>query len=68
MHLIVEDLNENKPTDIAYVYSGYAPLSIRIIQTAFKPGWKAKEETLRLLPGPVVEESQKTSSKQTCKI
>ena len=28
----VEDINEKEPSDIAYVYSGYAPLSVRLIQ------------------------------------
>jgi hypothetical protein len=32
-NLIVDDIDEQNPTDIAYVYSGYAPLSIRLIQS-----------------------------------
>ena len=32
LRLIVEDVNEQEPSDIAYVYSGYAPLSIRLVQ------------------------------------
>jgi hypothetical protein len=32
LKLIVDDVDEQKPDDIAYVYSGYAPLSIRLIQ------------------------------------
>jgi len=27
------------PNDIAYVFSGYAPLSIRLIQHAIRSGW-----------------------------
>ncbi|KAM0819303.1 putative Vacuolar protein sorting-associated protein 33A [Seiridium cardinale] len=30
--LIVDEVNEHDPNDIAYVYSGYAPLSIRLVQ------------------------------------
>lgn len=30
--LIVDEVNEQQPDDIAYVYSGYAPLSIRLLQ------------------------------------
>ena len=65
LHLIVEDVNEANPTDIAYVYSGYAPLSIRVIQSAFKTGWRSKEkdEVLKLLPGPIVEETQRLIAK-----
>ena len=32
LRLIMDEVNEQEPNDIAYVYSGYAPLSIRIIQ------------------------------------
>ncbi|EGC32075.1 hypothetical protein DICPUDRAFT_155993 [Dictyostelium purpureum] len=49
LHLIVDDLNEQSPNDIAYTYSGYAPLP---------GGWRHIEEVLRLLPGPTFEEIQ----------
>jgi len=62
MNLIIEDIDENKPTDIAFVYSGYAPISVRLVEWACQPGgWKSKEEVLKLLPGPVVEEIQSQS-------
>jgi hypothetical protein len=32
LHLIVDEVNESEPNDIAYAYSGYAPLSIRLVQ------------------------------------
>jgi len=32
LRLIVDEVNEQNPDDIAYVYSGYAPLSIRLVQ------------------------------------
>ncbi|KAF4625777.1 hypothetical protein G7Y89_g12387 [Cudoniella acicularis] len=32
MRLIVDEVNEHDPNDIAYVYSGYAPLSVRLVQ------------------------------------
>ena len=28
----MDEVNEQQPDDIAYVYSGYAPLSIRLVQ------------------------------------
>ncbi|KAL1923818.1 uncharacterized protein VTP21DRAFT_8798 [Calcarisporiella thermophila] len=34
LRLIVDDVNEHQPNDISYVYSGYAPLSIRLVQCA----------------------------------
>lgn len=58
LRLTVEDINEKEPSDIAYVYSGYAPLSVRLIQAAFNPGWKAMEEVMRTIPGPSFEETQ----------
>lgn len=32
LRLIVDEVDEQKPNDVAYVYSGYAPLSIRLVQ------------------------------------
>ncbi|KAI8908166.1 Sec1-like protein [Powellomyces hirtus] len=81
MRLIVDDVNEHQPNDISYVYSGYAPLSVRLVQAACQKtlgagttppnpgpagisshniGWKGWEEPLKLIPGPMFEEIQKT--------
>ncbi|KAF9436512.1 hypothetical protein BGZ76_003730 [Entomortierella beljakovae] len=32
LSLIVDEVNEHAPNDISYVYSGYAPLSVRLVQ------------------------------------
>ncbi|EMS52473.1 Vacuolar protein sorting-associated protein 33-like protein [Triticum urartu] len=40
------------PDDIAYIFAGYAPLSIRLVQHAVRSGWRSIEELLKLLPGP----------------
>jgi hypothetical protein len=32
LRLIVDEVNEHDPNDVAYVYSGYAPLSVRLVQ------------------------------------
>ena len=58
-NLIVENCNEESPTDIAYVFSGYAPLSVRFCQYLTKPSWKAYGDVFGLLPGPFVDESQR---------
>ncbi|KAF5947917.1 hypothetical protein HYC85_013874 [Camellia sinensis] len=42
----------DSPNDISYVFSGYAPLSIRLVQHAVRSGWRPVEEILKLLPGP----------------
>ncbi|KAL9266006.1 Vacuolar protein-sorting-associated protein 33-like protein [Drosera capensis] len=51
MRLVVEDNNTANPSDISYVFSGYAPLSVRLIQQAIRSGWRPVEDILRLLPG-----------------
>jgi hypothetical protein len=61
LHLLnVEGLDIASPNDIAYVYSGYAPLSVRLVQHAVRPGgWRQIEDSLRALPGvQAFEESQ----------
>ncbi|XP_058762201.1 vacuolar protein-sorting-associated protein 33 homolog [Vicia villosa] len=55
LELVVEDTDTANPNDIAYVFSGYAPLSIRLVQQAIRSGWRPVEEILKLLPGPHLE-------------
>ncbi|CAH1801545.1 unnamed protein product, partial [Owenia fusiformis] len=59
LKLCVEEVNEQNPNDISYVFSGYAPLSVRLAQYLARPGWRSIVEVLSLLPGPTVEEQQK---------
>lgn len=58
LNLVVEDVNEIQPTDISYVHSIYAPLSVRLIQNAAKPGWKSIADVLSLIPGNLIQETQ----------
>ncbi|XP_044460660.1 vacuolar protein-sorting-associated protein 33 homolog isoform X3 [Mangifera indica] len=55
LQLVVEDTDSANPNDISYVFSGYAPLSIRLVQNAVRSGWRPMEEILKLLPGPQME-------------
>ncbi|KAK8947577.1 hypothetical protein KSP40_PGU022728 [Platanthera guangdongensis] len=55
LQLIVSESEASRPDDISYIFSGYAPLSIRIVQHAIRSGWRSIEEVLRLLPGPHVD-------------
>ncbi|KAL4191165.1 hypothetical protein AMTRI_Chr07g28360 [Amborella trichopoda] len=55
MQLVVDDTDTANPNDIAYVFSGYAPLSIRLVQHAIRSGWRAIEDIVKLLPGPHME-------------
>ncbi|GLT93244.1 hypothetical protein SLE2022_110450 [Rubroshorea leprosula] len=55
LQLVVEDTNTANPNDIAYVFSGYAPLSVRMIHHAVRSGWRPMEAVWKLLPGPQME-------------
>ena len=44
--------DDASPTDISYVYSGYAPLSCRLVDAALRPGGLEQDEAARLIPGP----------------
>ncbi|XP_044738294.1 vacuolar protein sorting-associated protein 33A [Chrysoperla carnea] len=62
LHLTMEDTSEVDPTDISYVHSIYAPLSVRIVENIFKPrGLKHLQDFLGLLPGPSFEDTQPTA-------
>lgn len=46
------------PTDIGYVHTCYAPLSVRVAHMLALPDWRAREDILRLIPGPTFELNQ----------
>eukprot|EP01007_Sphenomonas_quadrangularis_P004033 NODE_930_length_1082_cov_161.960310_g763_i0.p1 GENE.NODE_930_length_1082_cov_161.960310_g763_i0~~NODE_930_length_1082_cov_161.960310_g763_i0.p1 ORF type:complete len:260 (+),score=74.04 NODE_930_length_1082_cov_161.960310_g763_i0:31-810(+) len=52
LRLWTDEVDEINPTDVAYVHSGYAPISVRIVEAALKNGWKAAEKLAEPLPGP----------------
>lgn len=54
LRLIIDDYNEQDPDDISYVYSGYAPLSVRIIQCILQ---KQHLQTLHKSPLPLTPSS-----------
>jgi len=58
LNLISDVVDEQNPTDIAYVHSVYAPLSVRLVQQLEKPGWRNIREVLDMLPGPSFEDTQ----------
>jgi hypothetical protein len=56
--LINAEVNTVEPDDVSYVSSGYAPLSVRLVQSAVQ-GWRGKEDTvLKELPGRLVDVTQ----------
>ena len=55
--LIVDDIDEKNPQDIAYTHCMYAPLSVRLVERAARNLWSdpATRKALAQLPGPTVE-------------
>jgi hypothetical protein len=41
LHLIVDEVNETEPDDAAYAFSGYAPLSVRLVQCVLQKQYMA---------------------------
>ena len=64
LHLTQDDVNEQDPSDIAYVHSVYAPMSVRLVQNCARPGWKAIRDILDMLPGPSFDEYQNLSRRR----
>ncbi|XP_063227243.1 vacuolar protein sorting-associated protein 33A isoform X2 [Bacillus rossius redtenbacheri] len=62
LRLTVEDGSEVQPTDISYVHSVYAPLSVRLAQHLARPGgWRSLQDVLGLLGVPSFQETQRTA-------
>ncbi|KAL8956301.1 MAG: hypothetical protein Q9183_006343, partial [Haloplaca sp. 2 TL-2023] len=57
LRLIVDEVNEQDPNDIAYVYSGYAPLSVRLVQAVIQ-----KQNLLNLTRGTTDAPASNTST------
>jgi len=55
--LINAEVDTVEPDDVSYVSSGYAPITVRLLQTAMK-GWTGREEILREGPGRLVDVTQ----------
>ena len=58
LRLVIEDLDDENPDDCAYAFSGYAPISCRLVEWGLSPkGWQglppAVEEAIKGLPGPL---------------
>ena len=78
LSLILDNVDEQCPADIAYVHSVYAPLSVshpfnlrkftsffkkvRLVQQLDKPGWRNMRDVLDLLPGPSFEDTQQVAA------
>ncbi|KAI5416678.1 hypothetical protein KIW84_041634 [Lathyrus oleraceus] len=52
MRSLIRSMNipiQPTPNDVVHVFSGYAPLSLRLVQHAIRPGGRPVEESLKLL-------------------
>lgn len=54
LRMVIDEYNEDNPEDIAYVYSGYAPLSVRLVQCILQ---KQYLQTLHKSPLPLTPAS-----------
>ncbi len=44
-------MNINEPDDASYVFGGFCPISIRLIEALVKRGWNSIKEVIKRLPG-----------------
>ena len=51
LKLLGDSVKKRNPNDIGYVFSGFRPLSVRLIELLFQSGWKAIKKILDDLPG-----------------
>ena len=50
LRLCNQEVDEKNPTDISYCYSGYAPLSVRLVEHVIKhKSWTGMKEVIVLL-------------------
>ena len=51
LNLINENVNKNEPDDASYVFDGYCPITIRLIECALNKGWNSIKEVLKKING-----------------
>eukprot|EP00943_MAST-04B_sp_MAST-4B-sp1_P005928 g5928.t1 len=56
--LCVDEVEVHNPNNMAYVTSGYAPLSGRIVESMIRMGWAETANAIRGIPGPAVDTTQ----------
>jgi hypothetical protein len=55
--LINAEVDTVEPDDVSYVSSGYAPLTVRLVQSAVQ-GWSNKKDIIEQLPGRLLDIQQ----------
>lgn len=51
LNLINEKVNKSNPDDISYVFDGFSPITIRLVEMAIGRGWNVINNELNLLQG-----------------
>ena len=51
LNLLIEEINEFSPDDASFAYSGYCPISVRLIEKGIKNGWSNIKDVFDALPG-----------------
>ena len=51
LELINKNVNVYEPNDSSYVFNGFCPITIRLIENIFKKGWFSIKEILNKIPG-----------------
>lgn len=44
-------MNINDPDDASYVFGGYCPITIRLIEAMYQKGWNSIRDLIKKLPG-----------------
>lgn len=63
--LTPDDVDERNPTDIAYLYSGYAPLNLRILQGYLQPSFFDPLPSSSLVSGKVLGVGVSSTNERT---
>uniref|UniRef100_A0A7S4KP01 Vacuolar protein sorting-associated protein 33A n=1 Tax=Paramoeba aestuarina TaxID=180227 RepID=A0A7S4KP01_9EUKA len=58
LNLINQEVDDKQPNDIAYVYSGYAPLSVRLIEIMSSSKWDPTNDVIAQVPGKAFQTFQ----------
>lgn len=51
LNLINENVNKNEPDDASYVFDGFCPITIRLIEAAINKGWSSIKDVLKKING-----------------
>ena len=65
LNLIYPDIDVDNPNDSSYVFGGYCPIIIRLIEKAFSTGWGMIKDIIKKIPGEInfpLDESEMTNN------